>query len=170
MPTMVDLIARTVDDRTVGREVERWVQTAVNGWVTGSPHWDTFSDAYVRLLAWDVVGVALAYADWDTLVKLLMGQAIRCENPFTWTMHRSCTTVTEFEHLVHSLLQTASSPFVGADALYEWFREDVDEWFNAPLPQRQQASAVWMLVYNLIQNVYGMVAWEHVARAFQPGY
>jgi len=170
MQEMVDLVARTVNDRAAGRDVERWVQTAVNGWVTGSPHRDTSFDAYVRLLAWDVVGVALAYADWDTLVKLLLGQKTRCDNPFTWTLHSSSTTVAEFQHPVQSLLQTASSLYVGADALHEWFRECVDEWFNAPLPHRQQSPAVWMLVHNLIQNVYGVVAWEHVARAFRPGY
>ncbi len=170
MQEMVDLVARTMDDRAAGRLVERWVQAGVNGWVTGFPHRDTSSDAYIRLLAWDVVGTALAYADWDVLVKLLVGQNMRCDNPFTWTLHRSMTTVAEFEQPVSALLQTASSLYAGADTLHEWFRETIDVWFNAALPQRQQSPAVLMLVHNLFQDVDGVVAWEHVARAFRPGY
>jgi len=170
MHEMVDLVARTPDDVAAGRLVEQWVQTAVNGWVTGYPGREMDGDELVRLLAWDVVGSALAYAEWDTLVKLLRGQKTRCDNPFTWTLHSSSTTVAEFQHPVQSLLQTGSSLYAGADVLQEWFRECVDEWFNAPLSHRQQSPAVWMLVHNLIQNVYGVVAWEHVARAFRPGY
>ena len=170
MQAMVDLVARTVDDRAAGRAVERWVQTSVNGWVTSSPHRDTSCDAYVRLLTWDVVGVALAYTDWDTLVKLLMGQRLRCENPFTWTLHTSATTVTEFQHPVQSLLQAVPSVYAGAYVLQGWFREWIDEWFNTSLSQRRQSPAVWMLVHNLIQNVYDVVVWEHVARAFRDRY
>ena len=170
MQEMVDLVARTSDDMAAGRLIERWVQAGVNGWVTGFPHRDTIYDSYIRLLAWDVVGTALAYADWDVLVKLLVGQHMRCDNPFTWTLHRSVTTVAEFEQPVLALLQTASSLYAGADALHEWFRETVDEWFNAALSQRQHSPAVLMLVLNLIQNIYGVVCWEHVARAFRAGY
>jgi len=170
MQEMIDLVARTVDDVAAGRLVERWVQTAVNGWVTGFPYRDTSCDAYVRLLAWDVVGTALAYADWDRLVKLLTGQETTSENPLTWTLHSSITTVAEFQQPVSAMLQTASNPHVSADVLQEWFRECVDEWFNAPLAHRQQYPAVWMLVHTLIQNVYGVIAWEHVARAFRPEY
>ena len=134
MQAIVDLVARTVDDRAAGRDVERWVQTAVNGWVTGSPHRDTSPDVYVRLLTWDMVGVALAYVDWEALVKLLIGQKTKCKNPFTWTLHRSCTTVTEFEQPIQAVLQTRPNLHASADALHEGFREGVDEWFNAPLP------------------------------------
>jgi hypothetical protein len=117
MHEIVDLVARTPDDVAAGRLVERWAQTAVNGWVTGFPHRDTSFDAYIRLLAWDLVGTALAY-----------------------------------------------------DALQEWFRETVDEWFNTSLPHRQHSPAVLKLVHNLVQNIYGVVVWEHVARAFRPEY
>ena len=170
MQEMVDLVARLADDRAAGRLVERWVQAGVNGWVTGFPHRDMSSDAYIRLLAWDVVGTALAYADWDVLVKLLVGQHMRCDNPFTWTLHRSVTTVAEFEQPVLAMLQTASSLYASADTLHEWFRETMDVWLNAALPQRQQSPAVLMLVHNLFQDVDGVVAWDHVARAFRPGY
>jgi len=170
MQAMVDLVSRTPDGRFAGLHVKRWVEDMVNGWVTGFSHRDTSFDAYVRLLAWDVVGTALAYADWDRLVKLFIGQETISENPFTWTLYRHMTTVAEFQQPVHLLLQTAPSPYAGADALHEWFRECVDEWFNALLPQRQQSPAVLMLVHTLVQNVYGVVAWEHVAQAFRPGY
>jgi hypothetical protein len=170
MHEIVNLVARTSDDVAAARLVERWVQTAVNGWVTGFPHRDTSLDAYIRLLAWDLVGTALAYADWDRLVKLLTGQETTNENPLTWTLHSSITTVAEFHQPVSVLLQTASSLYAGVDTLQAWFRETVDEWFNASLPRRQHSPAMLILVHNLVQNIYGVVAWEHVARAFRPGY
>ena len=170
MQEMVDLVARTSDDRTAGLHVKWWVEDMVNGWVMGFPHREMSFDAYIRLLAWDVIGTALAYADWDRLVKLFIGQEITSENPFTWTLYRRLVTVAEFQQPVSALLHTASSLYAGADALHEWFRETIDVWFNAALSQRQQSPAVLMLVHNLIQNIYGVVCWEHVARAFRAGY
>jgi hypothetical protein len=68
--------------------------------VTGFDGRETFYDEPVRLLAWDLVGSALGYADWDTLVKLLMGQRITCDNPFSWTLYKSVTTVPYFQQTV----------------------------------------------------------------------
>ncbi len=42
----------------------------------------------MRLLAWDLAGSALAYADWDGLVALLTGRAQASENLFTLTLYR----------------------------------------------------------------------------------
>ncbi len=165
-----DVVARAVDDRTVGLHVKWWVEDMVNGWVTGLPHQGAFYDEQIRLLVWDLVGAALAYADWDVLVKLLVGQATTCDNPFTCTLHKCIMTVRFFHEPTHVLLQSASSSYVCADALHVWFREQVDAWVGVPHMQRSLLSAMVMLVHSLLQDTYSVVYWEHVARAFQPGY
>jgi hypothetical protein len=170
MHDMVDLVARTSDGWTAGRLVEQWVQAAVNGWVTGFPHRDTSYEEQVRLLVWDLAGSALAYADWDVLVKLLMGQKMRCDNPFTWTLHKSITTVPYFQQPAQALWQAASSPYAYADALHERLKGEVDAWITLLDTHRWLLPAVVMLVHNLLQDTYGEVCWEHVARAFRAGY
>jgi len=51
----------------------------------------------------------------------------------------------------------------------EWFWEQVDKLFDGSgeVPQ-QMASSV--LVNELIQNTYTVIAWEHVVKASRPGY
>ena len=41
------------------------------------------------LLAWDLVGSVLAYANWDILVRLLTGEMVTDEHPFTCSLYRS---------------------------------------------------------------------------------
>jgi len=168
MNEVVDLVARTSNERAAGLAVAQWVQTAVNGWVTGFVGRETFYDELVRLLTWDLVGSALAYADWDTLVKLLMGQKIGCDNRFSWTLYKSLTTVPYFQHAAQALLLSASSLSGCADALHEWVREEIDAWMDVPPTHQGLLPALVMLVHTLIQDTYSVVAWEHVARAFRP--
>jgi len=162
------LVAQTSDNRVAGLRVKWWVEDMVKGWVTGSADRETFYDEPVRLLVWDVVGSALAYADWDGLVKLLMGQPTPCDNVFTATLHESITMVFFFHQPAQVLMQAVSSPYAYADALHEWFREQVDAWMDVPLTHRSLLPALVRLVQTLIQNTYGVVAWEHVARAVRP--
>ena len=165
MNEMVDLVARTPDDGASGQLVEQWVQTAIAGFLGRNMR----CNEHFRLLAWDLVGSALAYADWDRLVLLLLGQVATCDNPFTWTLHNSITNDAHVQKTMYQFMQDASSFYACADTVQAWFREQVDEWFDALATHRQQYSAVFMLVNNLLQNTYGIVFWEHVARAFRPG-
>jgi hypothetical protein len=170
MHDMVDLVARTSDDRMAGLQMKWWVEDMVKVWITGLAGREAIYDKQMRLLAWDMVGAALAYADWDVLVSLLLGQAIPCENAFTVTLHTSITTVHFFHEPARALLQVASSPYAYADVLQGWFREQVDAWMNVPQTRRSLLPAIVMLVHNLLQDSYGVVCWEHVARAFRAGY
>ncbi len=67
------LVASIPDDVVAGRFVEAWVQAMLTNWLTQVPGRTNFYDAYIMLLAWDLIGSALAYADWDVLARLLMG-------------------------------------------------------------------------------------------------
>ncbi len=167
MNEVSDLVARASNERAAGLAVEQWVQTAVNGWVTGFAGRDTCYDEQERLLVWDLVGAALAYADWDMLVKLLLGQKTRCDNPFTRTLHQSITAIPYFHEPAQALLQSTSNLYACADALHEWLRGEVDAWMDVPATHRGLLPAVVMLVHTLIQDAYGVVCWKHVARAFQ---
>lgn len=170
MHDIVAVVARTVDDRTAGLHVKWWVEDMVKSWVTGFSRLEAFSDEPLRLLVWDMVGAALAYADWDVVVQLLLGQVTTSDNPFTCTLHKSIMTVRSFHEPTHVLLQSASSSYACADALHVWFREHIDAWVGIPHTQRGLHSAMVMLVHSLIQDTYSAVYWEHVARAFRPGY
>src|SRR5258708_3064175 len=130
--------------------------------------WNMGSYECLWLLAWDVVGSALAYGDWDRLVLLLLGQVATCDNPFTWTLHNSIINDAHLYEMMYRFMQDASSLYACADMIQAWFREQVDEWFDTLATRRQPSSTVFMLVNNLLQNTYGFVSCEHVAPAFRP--
>ncbi len=166
MNEMVDLVARTPDDGASGQLVEQWVHTVITDLLGRNMR----CSEDLRLLAWDLVGSALAYADWDTLVLLLMGQVATCDNPFTWTLHKSILNDAHVQEMMYRFMQDASSRYACADTLQAWFREQVDEWFDTLATRRQSSSVMFMLVNTLLQNTYDVVLWEHVARAFRSGY
>ncbi len=56
-----------------------------------------------------------------------------------------------------------------AYAMKDWFREQVDTLFDGVKVVPRQA-VITALVAELLQNTYTLIAWEHVARAFRPGY
>ena len=158
MHEVVHLVAQTPNDRVAGLHVKWWVEDRVNGWVTSGSDRETFYDGQVRLLAWDLVGSALAYTDWETVVLLLSGQVTTCDNPFTCTLYHSIITVASFQQAVQRLLQGVSSLYAAANAVQEWFREHVDAWVDAPVPSRQQSPAVLMLAHTLIHHTYDVIA------------
>jgi hypothetical protein len=80
------LVARQPDDREAGRLIEMWVKGALFTCLTGVAGRVFLSDEFLRLLAWDLAGSALAYADWDGLVALLTGCRQESENLFTLTL------------------------------------------------------------------------------------
>ena len=53
------------------------VKIALFNSLTGVAGRASLYDGFMRLLAWDLAGSALAYADWDGLVALLTGREKR---------------------------------------------------------------------------------------------
>lgn len=170
MHEMTALVAGTPTGYPVGKLVEQWVKEALTKWHMNVPDRFRSYDGYLRLLAWDLVGSALAYTDWDILVTLLAGETVTDDNLFTWSLYRSIMNESHLHQPVGVLMSEASSVYACADTLKDWFEAQVNAWVDAPAVRRQQNVVISVLVYNLIQNTYMVINWEHVARAFQPGY
>ncbi len=170
MHQITTLVASEPNRSPVGRLVEMWVKSALTNWYTCFPGRDRRYDDSVRLLMWDLVGSALAYADWDTLVALLAGETVSNENLFTWTLCRCIMNDRQLQHPVQALMREAPSVYACADALKDWFSVQVDAWIDLPATRRQRNLPISVLVYSLIQNTYTVIYWEHVAEAFREGY
>ena len=170
MNEIVELVAGETHLSLAAQRIERWVKGALTKWLIGFSERATWYDESLRLFAWDVVGSALAYADWESLVALVIGQATTSENVFTMTLYRSIVGTESLQWHVSTCVREASSRYACADALKEWFRSEIDTWMDTPLLHRQGNAPISALIISLIQDTYSLVCWEHVARAFQPGY
>ena len=123
----------------------------------------------MRLLAWDLAGTALAYADWDSLVALLTGRGQASENLFTLTFYHFIMSNAGLQASIHEMLRMVPDAYVCADVMKDWFREQVDTLF-AGVEVVPEPTVIVALVAELLQNTYTLIAWEHIARAFRPGY
>ena len=170
MNEMTSLVAETPIGYPVGKLVEQWVREALTSWQMNVPNRYRLYDGYLRLLAWDLVGSALAYADWDILVTLLTGGTVTSDNLFTWSLYHSIMNDGHLHQPVGVLMNEAPNAYACADAIKEWFEVQINAWIDAPAVRRQHNAAISVVVYTLIQSTYTVIHWEHVARAFQPEY
>ena len=170
MHEMTSLVAETPIGYPVGRLVEKWVREALTKWQMNVTHRDRSYDSYLRLLAWDLISSALAYADWDILVRLLAGETARNDNLFTWSLYSSIMNDSHLHQPVSVLMNEAPDAYACADTLKEWFEAQANAWIDTSAIRRQRNAVISTLVYTLIQNAYTVINWDHVGRAFQPGY
>jgi hypothetical protein len=170
MNEMTSLVADTPIEYPVGKLVEEWVRKALTNWHMNVPDRSRSYDGYLRLLAWDLVSSALTYADWDMLVRLLTGETITDDNLFTWSLYYSVMNDCHLYQPVGVLMNERPNVYACADAIKDWFEVQIDAWIDASAVRRQRNSVISVVVYNLMQNTYTVINWEHVARAFQPGY
>ena len=147
-----------------------WVKMTLENWLRGflGREWSQY-DA-MQLLIWDLVGAALAYANWDVLVRLLVGESINTDNLFTVTLYQCILGSPEWQEQFSALVQAAPNIFACADALKDWLREAIDTWMDLPSARFQRESPARVLVFGLLTNTYEVICWQHVARAFRPGY
>lgn len=137
--------------------------------MTAFPGRDSYHDATIRLLVCDVVGAALAYADWDRLVLLLMGFGKTQHNLFTATLFRNIVQTDGMYHQLGLLLKQTANVGVAADILKDWFEEQLSVWIDL-VPGQRTGFICSQTFTELISNVYTLVFWEHIARAFRPEY
>jgi hypothetical protein len=166
---IMTLVAREPDDRAAGQLIEMWVKGALFNcliWVAGRA---SLYDGFMRLLAWDLAGSALAYADWDGLVALLTGRRQASENLFTLTLYHFIMSNAVLQAILQEMLHAVPDAYICADAMKDWFREQVDTLFDGVEVVLQQP-VISALVAELLQNTYILIAWEHVARTFRPDY
>ena len=165
MQEIMALVARESDDRAAGRLIEMWVKGALFNCLTGVSGRASLYDGFMRLLAWDLAGSALAYADWDGLVALLTGRVRASENLFTLTLYGFIMSDSGLQAIIQEMLCVVPDAYAYAGAMKDWFREQLDTLFDGVevIPQQSVVSA---LVAELFQNTYTLIAWEHVARVF----
>ena len=169
MQEVTALVAPVSRHRAAGRLLQTWVKASLFNWLNARPERDSGFDANMRLLAWDVVGSALAYADWFVLVSLLAGRAKKSSNLFTMTLFLCIMSDEQLFAFIWEMVRAYSYRYECADVMHDWFREQIDILFDGPdaLPQQ---SGMASLVSELLQTTYRVVAWEHVARAFRQVY
>src|SRR5437588_4170213 len=141
MHEMTALMANTPTGYPVGKLVEKWVREALTNWQMNVSDRSRSYDGYLRLLAWDLVGLALAYADWDILVTLLAGETVTSDNLFTWSLYRSIMNDSHLHQPVGVLMSEASNAYACADALNEWFVAQINAWIDADEDRLQHKTA-----------------------------
>jgi len=149
MHEMVSLVADTPIGYPVGKLVEKWVREALTNWQMNVPDRYRLYDGYLRLLAWDLVGSALAYADWDLLVRLLTGETITNDNLFTWSLYRSILNDSHLHQPVGVLMNEAPDAYTCADTLKDWFEAQINAWIDTSAIRRQRNAVISMVVYTL---------------------
>lgn len=170
MQEMAGLVADAANDAAAGWRIEMWVKMALENWLTGSAGRDWSQDDVMRLLASDLVGSALAYADWDILVRLLVGETLTTDNLFTLTLYQGILSCPEWQQQFSVLLPVSPSVYACADLLKDWMREMLDSWMDMPSARFQRGSPFAVLVCGLLANTSEVICWQHVARAFRAGY
>ena len=168
MHEVATLVATESSDRKAGKLLATWVKAAIFNWMCAHPQRDGRFDDNMRLLAWDLAGSALAYADWDELLALLAGRVKNSKNLFTVTLSHFILSDGRRLAAVQEMREAFPNAYECADAVKGWFIEQVDTLFDGcdEVPQL----ALSALVNELIQNTYAVIVWLHVARAFRPGY
>jgi hypothetical protein len=163
---IVQLVANEPNNGPAGRLVEMWVRLSITNWMNRFPGRNRSHDTYIGLLVWDLLGSALAYTEWTNLVTLLIGSEV-ISNVFTMTLTR-CIQQSQLLHThIEVLLRDASTAYVAADALKAWFEALLADWVDKMAVGRRVDSLTTQAFSGLIQNVYGLIVWEHVARAFR---
>lgn len=99
-----------------------------------------------------------------------MGERVETDNLFTVTLYQSMLSCPEWQEQFAVLLQVSASVYTCADVLKVWVKETVDTWMDTPSARCQRGSPVTALVSGLLANVYEVICWQHVARAFRVGY
>ena len=68
------------------------------------------------------------------------------------------------------VLRDVASIYAAADVLKAWFETLVAQWIDEMAVGRKMNAAMTQVFNGLIQNAYGLIVWEHVARAFRHDY
>jgi hypothetical protein len=166
---IAQLVANEPNNGPAGRLIEMWVRLSITNWMNRFPGRDRSHDAYIGLLVWDLLGSALANTEWHDLVTLLIGGEV-ISNVFTMTLMR-CIQQSQLLHThLEGVSRNASSNYIAAEALKAWFEALLADWVDKIAIGRWVDAQITQVFSGLIQNVYGLIAWEHVARAFRPDY
>ncbi len=162
------LVGPVSSNWAAGRLVKTWVKASLFNWLAVTSSRAYWFDAAFHLLCWDLAGAVLAYTNWDIVVKLLAGRVKKSPDLFALTIVRFIQSDRQLQEFIQEMVQVFSNTYECADTMQAWFREQVDQLFDGPdaIPQ----SGMEALVHELLEVTYRVIAWEHIARAFRPGY
>jgi hypothetical protein len=166
---IAQLVANERNNGPAGRLIEMWVRLSITNWMNRFPGRNRSHDAYIGLLVWDLLGSALAYTEWIDLVTLLTGGEV-LSNVFTMTLTRCIQQSLQVHAHIEVVLRDAPSAYAAADALKAWFEALLADWVDKMALGRHVDAQITQVFDGLMQNVYGLIFWEHVARAFRKGY
>jgi hypothetical protein len=166
---IAQVVAGEPNDGPAGRLVEMWVKSSISNWVNRFPGRNEYHDHSMYLLVWNLLGSALSSTEWDALVALLTGGEVVC-NVFTMTLSQ-CIQRSQFLHAHMSrVLRDTPNVYAVADAMKEGFEALLADWIDRMVVRRQISALMSQVFGELLQNIYGLIVWEHVARAFRPEY
>jgi hypothetical protein len=166
---ITQMVAGEPNNWPAGRLVEMWVKSSIANWMNRFPGRNRSHDAQVGLLVWDLVGSALAYSEWDDLVLLLTSNE-KVANTFTMTLNRCIQSSQLLHSHMEKLLRDAPGVYVAADAIKAWFEAVLADWVDRLAVGKKIDAQITQVFEGLVQNTYGLIFWEHVARAFRPEY
>jgi hypothetical protein len=166
---IAQLVASEPNDGPAGRLIEMWVRLSITKWMNRFAGRNRPHDAYLSLLVWDLLGSALATIEWNDLVTLLTGGKV-ISNVFTMTLMRGIQQSQLLQTHVEVVLRDASGAYAAADALKAWYEALLADWVDKMAIGRWVDAQITQVFSGLIQNVYGLIAWEHVARAYRADY
>jgi hypothetical protein len=163
MEEITELVMQEPNDGAAGRLLEMWVKVALSNWLSLFPVREIQHDEEMRLLAWGLLGSALAYVEWVQLIELLGSGGATDADLLTMTVYRSVLGSSQLQKQVGTVLRHASSLYAGADEVKEWFEVQLDTWIEYLSARLRKQAPCSKLCRGLIQNVYGLIAWEHFA-------
>lgn len=163
------LVACEPNDERAGHLVEQWGRASITSWINRVPTRNRPYDEQIGLLVWDLLGAALAYIEWDELVTFLFGGESTW-NMFTGTLSSWIEHSSWLQGHIGVMMQEASSLVAAADRLKEWFGALLADWIDKMALGCQVDTKIAVVFSDLLQHVYDLVVWEHVARAFRPDY
>src|SRR5579863_10783557 len=126
MQEVTALVVTTSSNRKAGKLLSTWVKASIFNWMCWHPERDNRFDENMRLLAWDLAGSALAFADWDELLALLAGRVMKSKNLFNMTLSHFILTDGRLLAAVQETQEAFSNVYECADAVKSWFTEQVD--------------------------------------------
>jgi len=166
---IAQVVSGESNDGPAGRLVEIWVKSSISNWMNRFPGRNTYHDHAMYLLVWDLLGSALSSTEWDALVALLTSGEVVC-NVFTMTLSQCIQRSQCLQAYMSRLLRDTPNVYAAADAMREGFEALLADWIDRMVIRRQISASMSQVFGELLQNTYRLVAWEHVARAFRPGY
>lgn len=166
---IAQVVAGEPNDGLAGRLVEMWVKSSISNWMSRFPGRNTYHDHCMYWLVWDLLGSALSSTEWDALVALLTGGEVVC-NVFTMTLSQWIQR-SQFLHAhISRLVRDTPNVYAAADAMKEGFEALLADWIDRMVIRRQRSALLSQVFGEVLQNMHGLIVWEHVARAFRPEY